>query len=215
VIDDEVCDCCQPEPLVTDSAAFIVYRNLEYTADGTQYRDIYLLRSDDNGASFSPPVPVSDEHWYLDSCPSTGPAVALGPDNQIYVAFTDGRLDDGSRTRSDIFFAVSTDGGQSFGPNVRMNQTDGYNRGTTIATAPDGTIHVSWQTHGGDQQAIYYAVSVDGGQSFSQPWPLVRGDDGSDRGHLNAPRLMVGPDGSVHLTWTDRLGVHYATWHVN
>jgi len=84
--------------------------------------DIFVSFSDDRGATWSPPLPVTDQllfavdrfnHW-LSVDPVTG---------DVNVSFYDTRNDTtGSRFMTDIFFSQSTDGGVSFlSPNLRVS----------------------------------------------------------------------------------------------
>lgn len=76
---------------------------------------------------------------------------------------------------SDIAFARSTDGGQTWGAPVRLND-DAQNNGKDqflpwLAVSPDGTVHVSWldRRDSADNTLyhVYYTQSTDGGQTWS------------------------------------------------
>ncbi len=79
--------------------------------------DIVLSRSVDQGATWSLPVRVSDDangafQWF--------PWLSVGPDGDVHIAFFDRREEPGS-PRYHKYYARSTDGGLSFGPNVRVS----------------------------------------------------------------------------------------------
>ncbi len=88
---------------------------------GATGTDIFLSSSDDRGATWSAPVPVTDRlpfavdrfnHW-LSVDPVTG---------DVNVAFYDTRNDTtGLRYMTDYYLARSTDGGATFEPNVRVS----------------------------------------------------------------------------------------------
>jgi hypothetical protein len=73
------------------------------------------------------------------------------------------------------------------------------------AFAPDGTLYVSYvnlEGLGNDPQTLWLAHSADGGTTLSAP---VRVAD-----HLVfQPRLAVGPDGTVYMTWLQGTEVGY------
>lgn len=86
----------------------------------TDYRnengDIYFSKSVNGGASFGPCIRVDDTGVsYIDQ---ETPKVAVDKNGAIYVVWTDYRKGD-----PDIYFSKSTNGGSSFGPNVRVDDT--------------------------------------------------------------------------------------------
>lgn len=95
--------------------------------------DIYLKASDDNGVNWdaiggaAERVKVNDDS-NLDEIMSTGgraqftPAIAVDPvTSSVVVTFYDGRYD-ASGTRVATYMAVSGDGGETFSPNVFLNE---------------------------------------------------------------------------------------------
>jgi hypothetical protein len=89
--------------------------------------DILFSRSVDEGATWSPPIRVSDDtnqsyQWF--------PWMSVGPDGGIDIVFFDRRETPGS-TRFHTFMARSTDGGASFGSNIRISEevSDAVNDG--------------------------------------------------------------------------------------
>jgi BNR repeat-like domain len=213
VVDDRTCDCCQPQPVATGNQVFVAYRNLEEDAAGQAIRDIYVAASADDGLTFAAPVRVSDAPWYLNACPSSGPALAYGG-QRLYVAWMDGRNDaEQDLSRTDIWLAGSADGGQTFSNNLRVNPVEGYrNNLPALAVAQDGHLHILWQTDEISRTVLYYAASNDGGQTFSAPWIVARSDDGTQRGTPEHATLAVGGDNRVYASWVDDLGAHLATW---
>jgi hypothetical protein len=208
VVEQEVCDCCQPNPLVSGDNVFLAYRNVEEDQQGRQFRNIYLLTSDDGGQNFAEPVSVSDANWYLDSCPTAGPALAY-EDGRLFAAFTDGRNDDGSLSRTDIYLAVSEDGGRTFSKNIRVNPVEGgYNGLSTLAVGPDGTLHLVWAASENGRHMLYYTTSTDNGRSFSPPQIISDSQQDPGIGRPDHPILSLRPDGRLYLLWLDNLGIH-------
>lgn len=213
IVDSNVCDCCQPHPVVSKNRILIAYRNVERDATGRQSRDIYIAASDDGGETFVEPVRVSDAPWYLEACPISGPAIAAD-DAHVYVAWMDGRNDtDHSGNRSDIWLAVSTDQAQHFAPNVRVNPLEGhYNNLPVLAIGPQGRLHLSWEADEGERQVIYYTTSNDHGKTFAPVEVIVHSDDGTERGQPRSVAVAVDGQANVYLAWVDKLGAHVLVW---
>lgn len=89
---------------------------------------------------------------------------------------------------------------RSFGENVLVNTPGFWDSGVPeIALAPDGVIYVVWNTAHGDD-SIYIAKSIDGGRSFCCQ---RRVNDDAVNATQSYPSVAVGPDGSVHVAWSD------------
>jgi len=77
---------------------------------------------------------------------------------------------------ADVMFTRSTDGGQTWDDPVRVNQdasTYNWQWFGTMSVAPDGRIDVVWLdtrdgTPGTYESSLYYAYSIDGGETFSE-----------------------------------------------
>ena len=104
---------------------FIVYQARH---DGGSPR-IMFTKSTDQGASWTTPIPISDNPAGL---AVINPAVAASPDGQkIDVAFYDARDNPDSLTRLDMYLAQSFDGGATWQPNIRLTPVS-----TDAALAP-------------------------------------------------------------------------------
>jgi hypothetical protein len=137
--------------------------------EGEPLEHIYLARGAFGGRAFFPPVRVDagapvatalhlDNKW--------APALATAG-LTVHVARADFR-----NYNWDIFLARSTDGGFTFGPNVRADDFPDYerlNERPALAVGRGGRLHVVWT----DLRArepdtnVFYARSDDGGASFS------------------------------------------------
>lgn len=123
---------------------------------------------------------------------------------------------------TDVYVAVSRDGGQTFGEPVKLNSTAGAVWGQQVSRprivgTPNGTWHVSYAAN--DEHptlkktalTTHYTRSLDGGRSFEAPRRLssLTDQDMSDvihGGFLSAAAfgtLASAPDGSVHVYWID------------
>ncbi len=212
-IDDEVCDCCQPQPVDTGQSIVVAYRNLEHDSQNRDYRDVHIIRSLDGGQTFEAPLPVADEHWFLNACPISGPAL-VAHNGKLYTTWMDARNDfEGTLASSDIWFASSEDSGATFTPDQRLNISENdYNTLPVVAVGPGGRIHVTWEAQGENGEAIVYTTSDDGGHTFSPPISLVNSNDSPERGRVGKPTLAITELGTVYLGWLDKQGARIATW---
>jgi hypothetical protein len=115
--------------------------------------------------------------------------------------------------KSDVFLAVSRDGGATFGSPVQVNAVAGEARlggelpPRVALTATRGsstpTIAVLW-TARGDATHVKSAKSRDGGRTFDAPVTLQAAGAAGDRGW---PALTFDQGGDVHAIWLDHRGL--------
>jgi uncharacterized repeat protein (TIGR01451 family) len=145
-------------------------------SDATQY----VHKSNDSGATWGPPIQVSNAaaqanfddkgHIAVDNISFTGNR------GNVYVAWA--RLNAGQ-----VRFARSTDGAASFQPDLQVNDAGNGGTGANIAVGVDGAVYVAWLSAG----RILIDKSTNGGQNFGA---LSGGTD-----HLI--RTLVGTIGPV------------------
>lgn len=108
------------------------------------------------------------------------------------------------RKGTDVYLAVSEDGGRSFGAPVRVNDVDGDVR--VNGEAPprvilaDRRAEVVWVSNRGGVAAIRAAASSDGGATFAPARTITSAQTSEARGWQTA---AFGPDGTVHVAWLD------------
>lgn len=192
--------------------------------------DIYFARESDDGHGFTKNVRVNDDKtkssgeeefapdaFFDKPAVATGgafqtlPSLAVDPRGTIYVAWQDYR-----HNQADIYFSKSTNGGQSFSPNVRVNDDVGRAGQLYPSLAVDGAgaVYLAWHDFRKGDQDIYFSRSTDGGQTFN---PNVRvNDDSGTAGQFN-PSLAVDDEGRVHVAWHDlrngHADIYYAVSH--
>ncbi|MFC1594113.1 hypothetical protein ACFL38_02175 [Candidatus Omnitrophota bacterium] len=158
--------------------------------------DIYFSKSTDGGFTFEPNIRVDDTGSETSS--QGGPSIAVDNSN-IYVVWGDGR-----NGNSDIYFSKSIDGGFTFEPNVRVDDTGSAtsNQGSaSIVVDASGTIYVVWNDKRNENYDIYFSKSIDNGLTFE---PNVRVDDtGSDTSHQMYPSLAADASGNIFVAWQD------------
>ncbi len=174
-----------------------------------QSKGIYIARSDNGGISFDYIRKVNDNISWGEQ-----PSIAIGNDDMIHVVWKDWRNDadlkwvsgggiDGINN-ADIYYANSTDGGESFSANVRVDDDGGTSSVATstsrriIALDSIGGVHVVWMDAREGFPTIYYANSTDGGISFSKNIKVPHVDANA----MN-PSLAISPNDEVFVAWYD------------
>jgi len=143
--------------------------------------DLVLSVSRDGGRSFAAPAKVND-----DTKPASHGMHSLAVDGQgrVVMAWLDERNvqtkphemntsgmmhHEETEPNSEVFSAVSEDGGKTFSANQKLASEVCPCCKTVLLSAADGTVYVSWrQVLVGDHRHIAVASSKDGGRSFSQ-----------------------------------------------
>ncbi len=196
-VDDGPAGSTQLNPRMTVDASGAVYAVWQDSRSGNW--DIYFSKSTDGGVSFSRPnVKVSDEEHFA----KFWPGVAVDSEGSIYVVWQDAR---NGYDNYDIYFARSVDGGQTFGANVRVGDSD-PNRSVqshpSIAVDSGGNIYIAWGDERRGDSDIYFTKSVDKGVSFVAP--SVRVDDtGSAASIQMEPSIAAAANGDIYVSWTD------------
>lgn len=110
---------------------------------------------------------------------------------------------------TDVYVAVSRDGGRAFGAPVRVNHVDGQARLSgqqppQIALVPGAGRHPSiavvWTAKSTTGTMLLSARSADGGRTFGRAAPVPGSSAGGNRGWQS---VAVGPDGQVSVLWLD------------
>lgn len=185
VVDDLVCDCCQPDVVIAGGRPLVAYR--DRTPD--EIRDIAVRRGD--GSGFGPPVVLGDDHWQIEGCPVNGPAIAAR-DGSVAVAWFTAA---GGRPR--VRLARSADAGASFAAALDVDGDVPFGQVDLVFEA-DGTAVVSWwrRAAGGGIDLAVRTVAPDGAlgaitviahESVAQP--------------VDVPQMMRAGDALV-FAWT-------------
>lgn len=191
------------------SVAIDADNDLIYVVWVDDFKSISASVSSDGGYTFSTPVTVSDstKNGRFD------PRVDVDFNGKVYVVWADGRtglvqrgpfnVDD-----TDIFIANSTDNGQSFGTNVRVNKEyrEILQAHPSLTIDGSGTLHIVWDdelTY--VEPSILYSTSSDGFH-FSDPVfvnftsPVVNGVGTTHQ----TPEIEVSESGDfVFISWTE------------
>jgi hypothetical protein len=189
IVDELVCDCCQPRMAMTASGPIVAYRD----RTPEEQRDIVVRRYVDGG--WQGPVPVGEDGWVIEGCPVNGPAVAAAADRVAVAWFT------AAEGRPRVRFAWSRDGGATFAPAVDLDTAGAYGQ-TGIVLADDGTARVSWwrAAAGGGLDLALRSVASDG--SLGDVRVLAHSDEAQP---VDVPQILrVGND--LLVAWTSLAG---------
>lgn len=180
--------------------------------------DIYFARSTDSGNTFQRPLRV-DSDVPVGGAYSAFPRLATGHGgDHVYVTWQDFR-NGGARgdAGTDIYFARSTDKGQSFQPDVRIDLGDepgAHDSFVPQIAADDDHVTIVWHDNrSGDANDVLMAYSGNAGITWSTS---SRADQGDAPGASQSvyPRLCVVGD-VAHIVWTDDRDSGFARAYYN
>jgi hypothetical protein len=97
------------------------------------------------------------------------------------------------------------------GPVYRVSKDDWQtdvcpHHGPTLAISPTGSYHVAWFTNAPTRKGLFYARSVDGGRSFSDPIPIGRAERAPSHPSVLAAQA------ALWLAWKEFDGDKTAVW---
>ena len=176
-------ESAQPQIAVSGNNVYVVWAD---RTPGINF-DIFFAVSIDNGQTFSTPINLSNN-----TGSSTQPQIAASGNN-VYVTW-----EDRTPGNPEIFFAVSIDNGQTFSTPINLSNNTGGSTEPQIAVS--GTnVYVTWidNTPGNFNIDIFFAVSIDNGQSFSTPINL------SNNTGLSSQQQIAASGNNVYIVWTD------------
>jgi hypothetical protein len=185
---------------------FILWQEIIFSG-GSHGGEILYARSEDAGASFSPPLNLSRSAagdgkgrinraiWHNGSLD-----IAAGTDGSVYAAWTE--------YEGALWVAASRDGGRSFAPPLKIEEPAPA-RAPALALAPDGVVYLAWTIGDDDRADIRVAKSIDGGSSFAAPTVVE-----PSRGYSDAPKLAVDPAGTLHLVYAESAGGPFDRYRV-
>ena len=149
-------------------------------------REIYYKRSTDAGVSWGADVRLTNNSAESGATPSVSVSGST-----VHVAWDDAR--DGNW---EIYYKRSTNGGVSWGADVRLTNDSGES-GWASGAVSDSVVHVVWQDDRDGNYEIYYKRSTDGGTSWEPDTRLTSNSAASE-----FPSVSVSGS-TVHVVWHD------------
>lgn len=158
--------------------------------DANAASDISFSHSSDSGATFSVPESLS-----LHTGNSTNAQLALDASGNIDIIW-----ENDSRGNFDVFFSRSSDNGATFSAPTDISNGSGTAQNGLIGLDPKGNIYLVWQdgTAPGANPDIFFALSGDGGVTFSTPLNIS-----NNSGISEAPFLTIDAGANIDVAWQD------------
>jgi hypothetical protein len=159
------------------------------------------------------PVRVNREPGVATAWRGDQPSLVVAPDGAVHVLWT-ARVNAGEKHGTDIYLSSSTNRGQSFTSEVKVNDDKavGDHGMHSLAVAADGRIYAAWLDernvhvpkpstkgeghHMESNRDLYLAYSIDGGRTFSANTKVA-----SEVCPCCKTALTVSPDGAVYAGW--------------
>lgn len=127
--------------------------------------DVLYVRSLDGGKTFSTPLKLNDDNT---KTAQFLPSIAIAPDGTIAAKWWDRRNDPVNNSLTDVYMAISRDGGQSFGKNFRITNNNwvfaptqgtssSYHGDYDTLTADAQNFYLSWSDERGEDADTYFA----------------------------------------------------------
>jgi hypothetical protein len=196
-VGEGLCECCKLGIVFADGgkAVYMVDREV----DGNKVRNHVLRKSTDGGATFGPPVEISNDGWQVPSCPHSGPSIGRDSHGQLHVTwFTLGR----SEHEAGIYYSVSKDNGESFAPRqlVQAN-TAPETLYATLAVGDNDRVFLAWSNLDSDSRAqIFVRTLAADGRTWSPIQQVSK-----TKGNASRPVLALSKN-QLHVAWTETDG---------
>ena len=163
---------------LTDRAGRI---HLIYVNGDPMRADVYYVRSDDSGKSFSRPI-VVNSHPQSAVITGTvrGPHLALGRDDRVHVAWmgSDKAQPRVNGKAAPMLYTRMNDAGNGFEPQRNVIQAHpGLDGGGSIAADVEGNVCVAWHApdggEGEENRNVWIVRSEDEGRTFGQEMAVL------------------------------------------
>jgi hypothetical protein len=182
----------EPRIAAAGEAVYVAWQDARDGAD-----DIRFTRSTDGGRSWSA-VDLRVDDDVPGAAVSSMPALAADGSGRVYLAWEDLRHGD-----RDILFARSTDGGRSFGPNVRLDADDpgsGVSYHPQLLSGEAGALLAFWRDERDGLADVLVRRSSDAGATWG---PERRLDPGAPGATASRHLSVASEGGRVAAAWEE------------
>ena len=168
------------------SSGLVVHVVWQDFRDGANNSEIYYKRSTDGGVSWG-----ADTRLTNNAGNSYNPSVAVSG-SVVHVVWHDIR-----DANFEIYYKRSTDGGVSWGADIRLTNNFAPSYYPSVAVS-GSAVHVVWHDSRDGNNQIYYKLSTDGGTSWGADTRLTNNSTISQYPSVSVSGQVV------HLVWEDR-----------
>jgi hypothetical protein len=183
---DHVCECCRIGGTRDAAGKVVLFFRAIF---GPRTRDHALVRLDEAGV----PGPVrraTFDGWEIDGCPHQGPALAVGDDGVLHLAWYTA---EGPNGRG-VFVSRLAPDGTAVGAPVRVASEESKARHPALLVSGREVV-LAWRESRDGVTRILVKRSRDGGATWESPREAARSTGAADQ-----PLLVQGPDGPT-LSW--------------
>jgi hypothetical protein len=160
---------------------FDLNNNVKFSDDPFSADRLNVIDSGTTGQFKDKPWNAADvpgRPWNSGKTCSLPTATTPVPAFNVYISYSNFVGQDPTNPHPQILVATSTDCGTTFGKPKKISQSVATNQGTAIAIDPaSGAVYVVWRQFytaaNGSPDAIYFAKSTDGGNTWSNPAPIA------------------------------------------
>ena len=210
-------DAAEPATAAASDGSFYV----AWVNHDAKQADVMLAHFNHKAEPLGSPVRVNREPGAATAWRGDQPSVAVAPNGGVYVLWTL-KVEAGDKHGTDIYLSTSTDGGQSFTSEVKVNddKAPGAHGMHSLAVAKDGRIYAAWLDernvhapmpstkaeghHMESNRDLYIAFSTDGGHTFSANQKVA-----SEACPCCKTALTVASDGTLYAGWRQVLPGSY------
>jgi BNR repeat-like domain len=202
-------DAAEPATATAGDGTFYV----AWVNHDAKQADVMLAHFNNKAEMQGAPVRVNRQQGVATAWRGDQPSVAVAADGAVYVLWT-ARVDAGDKHGTDIYLSASTDRGQTFSSEVKVNddKTPGAHGMHSLAVAKDSRIYAAWLDernvhapkpsmkaeghHMESNRDLYLATSTDGGRTFAANRKVA-----SDACPCCKTSLAVAADGTLYAGW--------------
>lgn len=170
--------------------------------------DIHVASSVDQGQTFAAPIRMDSDA--PGSAYSSNPHLVIDGMTHVYAVWEDSR-----NGLSDIYFAMSSDAGRTYGRDRRLDVGDeagSHDSFSPRLAAQDGQLYVVWHDErNGEGRDVLAQWSADHGASWSDA-PLRVDGDGAGFTDSLFPQVAFG-SGFAHVVWQDARTAAYDIYY--